>query len=545
MKKLISFVLMTALFAGTVFAQGLPTTGGGGFTSPQSAATQGRLRSDADNFIRPDSFSGVRLTNWFGMASFESAERVSLGYATKLGADEEGANGVFFGAFYRGTFWNNVQTFGYTERNSPWLGDEKVVKNYSTLAFTANPLNQVAFLIGLADMGFRLTFTTTYQTFSDSDFIFAPIVPDANALSTSVKNFKTESGILAPQIAWSMTKNLTSNGIRPWATVDLIFTRNYTERQNYDGLNYAAGSMYITSSNNTFSPVLALGLGGLTIANKNSWRTSIDLDYTLTPILYNNDYSVYSWDVNGMRQSSNRNIKGEFTRGAWVAPTFVSGIPGGDDENDVMLTPGYYNDTLNERTYINHFICPSISTQWNGDRLRLRAKLNMDMNVRSQKVTPLRTRYNYSYDDVANEWVRDNQGVVGTHGSTQDISTFIFSPNLRLAMQWQLHQRLFLNAGARIGAVDLNVTTTKGDTYAYGVINTNSAYETKAVNYGNSNNQLTIGTTFNALDNLFLEAVSGATYSAAGGNDVSVFGTTGGAGNGLFFFSSILVGLRF
>ena len=125
--KWILAAILLLVMSGIVFAQGLPNPNsvGAGFTSPQSSATQGRLRSAADDFIRPDAYAGMRFENAFGMVSFASTNRAALGYATRLGGEEEGKKPVYISAFYTGTFWSNVNTFAYEETNASWLGKDK------------------------------------------------------------------------------------------------------------------------------------------------------------------------------------------------------------------------------------------------------------------------------------------------------------------------------------------------------------------------------------------------------------------------------------
>ena len=67
MKKLIVILVLITIIAGSVYAQSV-----GGWESPQSIATQGRIRSDADNFIRPDGYAGVNFDGWYAMTSFEA-----------------------------------------------------------------------------------------------------------------------------------------------------------------------------------------------------------------------------------------------------------------------------------------------------------------------------------------------------------------------------------------------------------------------------------------------------------------------------------------
>jgi hypothetical protein len=62
----------------------------------------------------------------------------------------------------------------YLETKGKWKGEaDQDVKVYTAVPSltAANPLNQIALLFGIADMGIRLTFTSTYKSFNDTDFM--------------------------------------------------------------------------------------------------------------------------------------------------------------------------------------------------------------------------------------------------------------------------------------------------------------------------------------------------------------------------------------
>ena len=63
----LALLLLLIAAAGGLWAQNLP---GSIFSSPQSDASQGRMRSNADDFIRPDAYTNVKFDKWFGMTSY-------------------------------------------------------------------------------------------------------------------------------------------------------------------------------------------------------------------------------------------------------------------------------------------------------------------------------------------------------------------------------------------------------------------------------------------------------------------------------------------
>jgi len=505
MKKIIVTVTMAAVLAGSVFAQSLPTPSGiPAFTSPQSTATQGRIRSNADDFIRPDAFHNLNFDNWFGVASFSSDIRATLGFATRLGKAAEGEDGkegkkpVYLGLFYGGSAWANYE--------KPNKREEGGITYFPTTGNTlptlgsSLPYNQGAILIGLANMGFRLSFISTYKSIKQNDFSHTYDWDDDDDTTTpdvsrtdKYKSYNTGVGLLSPQIAWSMSKNLTKIGIRPWAAIDLDFNRNFRKNQEYDG--NTAGDININNSVNYIQPILQFGLGGITVANKKGWRTSIDLEYRTRLRFYNNEFS-YTPAGGGYDQVAK--IKGRNTNG-----------------------------TLDEYFWMDHRIRPSISTQWNGEKLRLRSKLDL----------------NLEFESIDSARKTNNNGTLISNGPDTNQFTFRFNPDLALAAQWQIVPKFFLNMGGRINVSALNYVTTKGATYTNDSKNANSDYKTTALSFGAVSNQLTLGATINATDNLFIEATCGV----GSNNVVNTFATTssGGRPEGLLMFGGILMGLKF
>jgi len=477
-KKVIVFAVLFAVITVGAFAQSIP----GGFVSPQNAATQGRIRSNADDFIRPDAYTNVSFERWYSMASFANTTTTTLGYATKLG-------GLYLGTFYSGTFWANVTKPAYTEETTTGGfggGVDKKVLIYtvpadrdSTIGAT-RPANQIAVLLGVADMGFRLSFRSTYESFKVDE--------EAQFTNGDYKSFETVQGLLSPQIAWSMTKNLMEKGIKPWATVDLNFNRDWTKYQ----LAAVGQTERVGRSMNAFNPEFQVGLGGFTLANNNGWRTSADLEYRLRLTVYNNEYD---YDIGGGVYGV-KEVKGTFD-----------------------------GTTIREQKSNDHRIRPIISTQWNGEKLRLRAKLDLNVTLESSENNPM---------------TADASGTLHKTGRSAKAFTIGFQPDLQLAAQYQAASKLFLNAGGRITASAITRTSTEGSSYTNGVETPNSSYKRVATSFGDSiTNQFSLGVTVNPTDNLSVEANTGVSNTVS--NNVNVFDTT----NGAFVFGSVLVSLKF
>ena len=485
MKKLILTLLIISVMTGIVYSQVITTLPGGmGLTdweSPQSAATQGRMRSNSDNFIRADAFTGVSFDKFFAMTSYASTGRAQLGYATKI-------SNIYMAIAYGGSFWTGYTPNNYNEMyRSDWPGGAKTVPVYNNLNFAASsPENRMALLIGLPDMnmGFRFAFFTSYDSISNKEFVSG---------ADLYKSFNSARGNITPQLAWSMTKDLTPKGIRPNLSLDLGFMKNYEKYDKYlnDGTTNTTG-VDVRNSQNYFQPVLSAGLGGYTLfRNEGGFRLSADLDYNLISRFYRNEYSYK--DAAGKYQTST--IKGVVNGG-----------------------------TFREYSYFQNSFTPSISGQWSTGPLATRFQFRMPLYLGSEKSTEMNLEAGKTSGDLVKEGADSKTTIVN------------FAPQLRLAAQWKIISSLTLNFGGRISISSLQRETSKGETFSQGIKNDNSSFKNITSTFGSTGNTLTAGVTFNPFSNLSFEAACGVVSP----NTVSVFDPSG-----LFRFANILVSLKF
>jgi len=549
MKKVIVIAVMFAVLAGTVYSQAIGTSiiGTSSWESPQSASTAGRMRSAADDFIRPDSYTSASVGDWFAMTSFADTLKVNLGYAKKL-------ENLYLAAYYSGRFGNALPVDNYREGTVNWRGNNDVTKpvitnntndpqglggfgGYSVIGFSTStaaatqaalrPDNNAAILIGVADMGFRLAFYSTYETFKKEDFVYTNTYTSGGGGTdtTLVKSFVEEGGIIVPQLAWSLTKNLTSIGIKPYLTVDIGFYKSYKAYEEYDGgaPNYEAGGLRIDDSRNYVQPQFSLGLGGVTVASEGGFSATADLDYVLRIRGYENEYS-YIDGVTGNYKT--KTIAGIYREGGLT-----------DDVTGVNVT-GRSGSAYQEKAYVYNEFTPSLSGSWSKDKLRLRFKLNFPIRITNEDTTNLALQ---QVDDGAGGLVDNTNGTLVKQGADQSATTVAFVPNLRLAARWQATSNLFLNIGGRIDIASVTGTTTEGETYNNGTKNTNSAFKSVSETFGATSNQLYLGATFSPTTNFTVEATTGV--SDTNSNNIDVFETT--TDRGLFVFGSILVSVKF
>jgi hypothetical protein len=482
MKKLILIAIIFPVIAGLGFSQSF-----GEWESPQSIATQGIYPSDADSFIMPNSFSDVDFYGFYAVTSFASS-KLFLGAATKF-------NDMYLAAAYSGTLWGGYTDFPFTESKSDWInGGEKTVPTYTRTTFdTGTPNNNIAFLLGLENMGFRFTYSTTHQSFSEEDFI---------AGTLKYKSYQTASGDITPQLAFALTKDLMPAGIRPWATLDLGFHRDYARYETYDSDGYddagkpkhTTKGEQISKSENYFEPRLTLGLGGYTFyENQSGFSASADFEYSIALKSYSNDYSYAYTD--------------ESTSKVTYRTSTISGLNGGPS-------------SLSEDSYVENIFTPSVSAGWSDDRIALGLCLSLPVALINESSTDMGL-YKYSLRKSADS----------------SSTTIEFAPELALAAQWKILSNLTLNAGGSIGALAVSRTSTAKTGYTYDADDkvTTASSEGVSKDFGTTFTSLSAGVTFNVTNNMAFEATMGTQSDG-----ISVFNWTG-----FFTFAKLLVSLRF
>jgi len=465
-KRILGIAILIVAIAGSVFAQSIP---GGldtkkitsttvevkdffdiyadGFESPQSQSTQGLFASDADDFIVPTAYTGLELQKWFGMASFAATEKATLGYAAKLG-------GLYLGVFYNGDFWTHVKAVDSEEVYVTWLGSANTKKlSYTAPNFRDEddlPYNQFAVLIGVADMGFRLSFITTHQIFQKEEIRLG---------GNSYALYLEEYGLVSPQLAWGFAKDLTKVGIRPWFTFDLHFFRDYGKTQGYTnaGGSWATAREVIVRSNNWVAPEFNLGLGGLTLGEKDGWSTSLDLTLGLWIAAFENEYNY----------------------------TDSSGY------NAIKTIKGTGQGSLAELSASLFTLTPSLGTEWNGEKLSLKANLDLNFAFLGYERTPMT--------------VGNTAGDLWKNGTAEKISGFAFTPDIQLAAQWQVASKLFVNVGGRININAVTVLTTDETGYVNDGVTTYTDVQNIETSFGETENHLTLGVTINPIDNLSIQ----------------------------------------
>jgi len=534
MKKFILVFILSLAITVTIFAQQLSLGDIRdsswpenliGWESPTSVATNGLFTSDADDFIDPSFFSDMEFDKFYAMTSFKDFRRIDAGLAFRI-------KDLYLGAYYGGKFIADKIDFPYSEKKYNWLGkDKNGVRVYEFAdeddflgSYHNSDLdNEASILIGIANMGFRLSFASTYQSFSDTDFVYIVDPDGPNEETSYVKNAQFGYGDLIPQIKWGMAKDLIDKGIRPYASFQLGIHREYGKRQLYnDGTpDYNPKEEEILTSVNYFAPVFTVGLGGFTFFTKGEFNLSADFDYGLTIISPGNN------EYNYTDNTDNGKIKIKTFKG--INYTYV-------DKNDVT-----HPNQLSEISINSHTIAPSLYGSWEDGNLSFMLRLGFDFEVTNYKFTGRSEHSNY------------NDGTLAKDGADGSTTEFTFLPSLGLAAQWQIVPKLALNIGGYLAPGTVTRTKTESLYYNQDTPSTTGSVTTVSTSFEGAKSLLTLGAILNATKNFAFEAVTGAGYSSKeknpddnpkDKNSISVFGKDDES-YGLFYFFQLLVSVKF
>jgi hypothetical protein len=496
-------LLLSLIAAGGLWAQNTTTDpDNSNSLTPTNTGTSGRYKTAIDDYISPQDYTGLKLNNWFGYASWINAAQPQLGFAKQI-------NNLYLALYYKGTLWGGFNDFAGKEETIPtFMGGtaDKKLTTYTMPAPLNYPDNSAAILVGFADMGIRLGFSSTYDSFrSSGDMRYESGVNIYNYY----KSYTVENGNLVPQIKWGMAKDFIKQGIRPYVTATLNFHRENLKVDQYTAPDKTSGEK-ILYSKNYFQPTFAAGMGGFAFYNANGFKGSVDLDYTLRLTAYNNDYSYAEDTSAGVNPL-------DYTYGIKT----IRGICDPSAADPTILI-------LRERSNIFNSVIPSVSGSWSSGNLGLKVKLRVNLDFDNTKTTDM---------DVIRDTAGKTNGSLQRQGNDETKDVFTLTPRLDLGLQYGIIPgKLTLNAGGRL-ARGISYTTTSVKVYDIeGKEDETKASTSKNTGIGTMTWRLYAGTMFNFTENVWLEASTGIQ------NGVNVFST---GADGLFNFTAIAVGLKF
>ena len=458
------------------------------FTSPQKMATASQFYGDADMFIDPQYFNLVDLNKWFGVVSFQTDDFLNHSGATAMAQLGFAAQfGNIYSALYYGGDTLAIPFQNYTINKD----GKRVYSADPALLNTRNsvPHNEAAVLIGVADMGFRLSYVHEYKSNKLKDVIISGV---------DTAKYTDEYGHINPEIAWGMAKELVpGRGIKPAVYLDLDFFRDYKRTDTS-----TVGDV-IAHSNNNFGVGLTAKAGGFTILEKNNFEFGVDLWYILGLTFFNNEYHY---------QDSS-------------SPYAIAKYKGNYNGISDPSNAGFDMAEIKGVNY--HSVLPFLYTCWENERIALSAELGLNMDFGG-------------YREAELTMLTDGTGTLQKDGADQKNSMFSFYPTLDLGLKWAIvPEKFFLNAGSSIQFFDVVTERASVDTYANDV-KTGDTIKGVSNEFIGASTQLMLGFTFNPTKNLGFQAMSGVDFST---NNVNTFSNS--SLSGLAVFSRIMATLKF
>jgi len=479
-KVLIVAVVLFVVSAGSLFAAPVFVT------SPQRQATAGQFWDDADNFIDPRGWADMEFDNWFGMVSFGSTQMARLGFASNFG-------GLYIALFYGGNAWNTMHSFN--RENVTFFGTPTTMRVYSSMPrFSAGdslPNNNISLLVGVADMGFRLSYRgANWSRNINEDFESRdPFSPGF------FRNFREDRGSINTEFAWGMTRELLpGRGLRPHAYINVDFHRNYERFERYQTATSIVDQ--VTRSENSIDLGFTAIMGEFSIIRQDGFDFGVDLSYEFILSMFNNDFNY----MVGVEQRVGSGFSGTFSSTPFLADDF---------------------EEINRH---RHYLTPSFYAVWSGERMAVSAEFGLGMSFSSERTA-----------DMA---LVPNTDTLRNHGIERIENIFAVNPTLDVGIQWGIiPDRLFLNVGGSIGFGVVEFTNAEVVNYVDGIRDASSEITEVSRSFSEANTRLSAGFTFQMTPNIGVQAKSGIEID---GNIVSLFRQDGFAS-----FSEILVTLNF
>ena len=432
-------VLILSMFrAGNLAAQ---------LESPTSMATAGRFSSDVDDFMDVNYYGDVEFKYWFGYASYAFDRQGHLGFASKFGP-------VYAGLYAGGTLFTGYASVDYVEMShelplsspadplTPYI--KKTYKTFNSFPDVENSENENTFsvLIGVADMGFKLSYYSDYDKFKEVDVARGNI--SLGGPYSWYSEYKVSNGSINPSILWGMANPILADGIQPYLGFGVEIYKDFRRfkrfQENDPGTDYETRPETIDHSSNFLVYEVSLGLGGYTFYTGEICSLTLDLDYGFAIMSFRNDYNY--WDY-----SADTTYDPEMGTGTnpdlWVFRT-GTGFKGTYDGDFTGISAQF------------HTVSPSFKFSLDGmGRLALKGKLAMNMDFISANISEMGPRS----DAVKNDTLV-KQGT--------DLSIFAVNlyPSLAIGLQYQaIPGKLTLNAGGVISGFGFAQINTQADNY--------------------------------------------------------------------------------
>jgi hypothetical protein len=266
--------------------------------SNQRNATATLYKTDVDNYLNVNNWSGVNFEKWFGFlhgtGTTAPAFRANLGYATKIG-------GIYVAARY----WGNIfQDTGGEESVTKTATYDPITHALTELEETTsypnkwrNSNNHLDVLIGVAGQGIRVGFFEAMAfnaAEANRDFTTTNYQNGQILYSGETDEYTNYNGNLRPSVQWGTQLTVSNLTIKPRAgaafniKMDKLFESYYADYTTGGpkNLNRANGH-----NNGYLQPIFTAG-ADLGLPKKDTLATTVTLDYLMSFNIYNNDYSA-------------------------------------------------------------------------------------------------------------------------------------------------------------------------------------------------------------------------------------------------------------
>jgi hypothetical protein len=432
--------------------------------SNQRNATATLYKTDVDNYLNVNNWSGVEFEKWFGFLHGSGITlpgiRANLGYATKVG-------GLYIAARY----WGNVfqQTTGAESVTLAPTYDpvtHALTQLVETTAYPAdkyrNSNNHLDVLIGVAGQGIRLGFFEA-MAFNAADglstrsFIKTDSQNGQIRYQNEVDEYTQYSGNLRPSLQWGTLLNVSNLTIKPRAGAAFNIYMNkqfdsfYADYYTFEGrivgtkvLSHGAGN-----SSGYLQPIFTVG-ADIGLPKKDTLATTFTIDYLMNFNIYNNDYSASGFDGT---------TKGPVSWTVYT-PTITTSL-------NAQTTNVTSTLTFNDSKGMYHRIAPKVTLDkavTDGLKVGLIVQVPVTITTTSSDQYREQKTFNEIIDYTATntaEAVTTTNTTVHTPDGLTETTVFTVNPELRVGASYAfIPGRFTVNAGVKLDPTVLTHTKT-------------------------------------------------------------------------------------
>ncbi|GBU26951.1 hypothetical protein R84B8_00467 [Treponema sp. R8-4-B8] len=420
----------------------------GSLSSNTSMATAGIFKSDVDNFINYNKYSGVlkdaKLFS-FLTGRADAGGVLDAGFAYNFGS-------LYLGAWYRGNIFRVANTTETHTITPVWDNDtETLHQTTETTSYSAikwqESANQIEFLIGVAKHGIKIGFLEWLAsdgnpgtgTITVTDYLDGRI-----DYQNATVNYERSQGYLKPYLGWGASIAVGSATLMPYVDLGLQIYNNIlvANSQNYTEVYGVKQNVVSTvGAGNNQGLLQPYGVAGIKIDLVKKNTTTLELKYGFDMRLYNNSY-----DATGL----SGNVDGTVS---WTGNGYVDRVT---DYFDRTETTTDINLTITKPSYMKHSITPIYKIV--GDPAE-NFKLGFSASIPVTLTSESRSSYTDQYQIIKSEYKADSsmnyvetKRTISYSNRDTETSSLNIALNLNMGASYKLiPNRFTINAG--IGAI--------------------------------------------------------------------------------------------